>query len=181
MEIPFGFCHCGCGNKTSIATQTFNKRGRKKGFPQKFIRNHDKRLSGVDYLIEDRGYTSACWIWQRALDKDGYGVDWDGKLRRAHAMTYERVHGLVPPCEAPLFLQLDHLCRVHPCVNPDHLELVTGLVNHHRGKGVKLNPAIVLEIRAAAGTDTQRGLAKRFGVGDMCISCILRRVTWKHV
>lgn len=181
MEIDFGFCHCGCGNKTPICSQTSSKHGRRKGQPQRFIKNHDKRLSGVDYLIEDRGYKTPCWIWQRALDKDGYGVDWNGKLRRAHAVYYERVHGPLPAFEPPFYPQLDHLCRVHPCVNPEHLELVVAAVNTWRGKTSKLTPSIVRDIRALAGTDTQRNLARHFGVGEMCISCVIRRVTWKTV
>jgi hypothetical protein len=182
MEIAFGFCHCGCGNKTSTATQTSNKHGRTKGQPQKYLKAHHLRLSPVDYLIEDRGFTSPCFIWQLAIGKDGYGIDSIGsRTCGAHRAAYERKYGPLPACEAPDFLQLDHLCRVRLCVNPDHLELVPGLVNHHRGKGVKLTPDIVRQIRAAAGTDTQHGLAERFGVGDMCISCILRRVTWKHI
>ena len=32
-------------------------------------------------------------------------------------------------------LQIDHLCRVRCCVNPDHLELVTLLENVRRGDG----------------------------------------------
>jgi hypothetical protein len=31
-------------------------------------------------------------------------------------------------------MQLDHLCRVPPCVNPEHLEPVTPAVNTQRGE-----------------------------------------------
>lgn len=39
-EIPYGYCHCGCGQKTNIANQKHAKLGRKKGEPSRFIRGH---------------------------------------------------------------------------------------------------------------------------------------------
>ena len=182
MEIAFGFCHCGCGNKTNLCTQNSARDGDIKGQPQKFLKGHHLRLSAVDYIAEDRGYKTPCWIWQRAIGKDGYGIGWNGTVTcGAHRVYYERAYGPIPACEPPLYLQLDHLCRVHPCVNPEHLELVTGATNQHRGRTAKLTPALVREIRALAGAGTQRDLARQFGVGEMCISCVVRRVTWKNV
>lgn len=76
---------------------------------------------------------SGCWIWAKALrgSKNGrgqYGGFWmDGKTHLAHIVSWEFVHGSVPEG-----LQLDHLCRNQRCVNPDHLEPVTALVNQHR-------------------------------------------------
>lgn len=61
----------------------------------------------------------------------GYGFEWDpvGKrTRRAYRAYYERKYG-----EVPEGLELDHLCRVTMCVNPDHLEAVTHVVNTRRG------------------------------------------------
>ena len=39
-EIPYGYCHCGCGQKTSISTFNDSRNGYKKGEPKKFIRFH---------------------------------------------------------------------------------------------------------------------------------------------
>lgn len=39
--IAYGYCHCGCGEKTGICKMTDNKRDRKKGFPAKFISGHN--------------------------------------------------------------------------------------------------------------------------------------------
>lgn len=39
-EIPYGFCHCGCGQKTSINKWDNKKYGYIKGEPQKFIKHH---------------------------------------------------------------------------------------------------------------------------------------------
>lgn len=66
-----------------------------------------------------------CWEWQGARSASGYGVArWQGRDRPAHRIAYEFVHGPVP-----LELEMDHLCRNRGCVNPAHLEPVTGREN----------------------------------------------------
>ncbi len=72
---------------------------------------------------------SGCWLWQRPLDKDGYGkLGFRGNSRAAHRVAYMVFVG--PWGEG---LELDHLCRVRNCVNPAHLEPVTGAENYRRG------------------------------------------------
>ncbi len=72
--------------------------------------------------------TSGCWLWIAASAR-GYGrVDVNGKLSQAHRVVYEILRGPIPDG-----LQLDHLCRVRCCVNPDHLEPVTLAENVRRG------------------------------------------------
>ena len=39
-SIPYGYCHCGCGEKTSIATESNRKRGYVKGEPVRYVHNH---------------------------------------------------------------------------------------------------------------------------------------------
>lgn len=73
-----------------------------------------------------------CWEWTAAKTHDGYGFI--GQSRRgsgkvyAHRFAYEQLVGPVP-----VGMQLDHLCRVRHCVNPDHLEPVTNRENARRG------------------------------------------------
>lgn len=38
--IPYGFCHCGCGQQTPIATKTRSVSGHIKGQPLRYIRYH---------------------------------------------------------------------------------------------------------------------------------------------
>ena len=70
-----------------------------------------------------------CWLWTSTLDSNGYGVFSMANVKqRAHRMSYELVHG--PIAEG---MQLDHLCRVRHCLNPEHLEAVTQAENVRRG------------------------------------------------
>jgi hypothetical protein len=73
---------------------------------------------------------SECWLWTGYIDLDGYGrFNVDGKRRRAHQISFELFHGLVPAGHV-----IDHLCRVRRCINPKHLEAVTPRENLKRGE-----------------------------------------------
>lgn len=75
-----------------------------------------------------------CWIWTAFLGTGGYGnFRAGGGNSQAHRYAYEL---LVKPI--PDGLELDHLCRVHACVNPAHLEPVTRKVNVIRGADGRL-------------------------------------------
>ncbi len=71
---------------------------------------------------------SGCWLWQGTLDRDGYARFQYG---RGHRWAYQHFVGSIPQG-----LELDHLCRVRHCVNPEHLEPVTTRTNQLRGNGV---------------------------------------------
>ena len=82
----------------------------------------------IGYVIQENG----CWEWVGHRNNKGYGV-W-GVFKHpylAHRRMYERVRGTIPEG-----LQLDHLCRNKPCVNPDHLEAVTARENTLRGNSM---------------------------------------------
>lgn len=75
---------------------------------------------------------TGCWLWTACVDDDGYGVTNIGYRKLgAHRASYEAFVGPIPEG-----LTLDHKCRVRSCVNPDHLEPVTVLVNTMRGEGL---------------------------------------------
>lgn len=70
----------------------------------------------------------ACWLWRRALDRDGYGVaTFRGKQWRAHRLSYTHYVGPIPDG-----LELDHVCEQRRCVRPSHLQPVTNFENFVR-------------------------------------------------
>lgn len=75
-----------------------------------------------------------CWLWT-AGTLHGYGqfscrrTIYRSRTQRAHRISYEMYVGPIPEG-----LQLDHLCRVRRCVNPEHLEPVTCAENVRRGR-----------------------------------------------
>jgi hypothetical protein len=72
------------------------------------------------------GDVTTCWTWTGATQTGGYGSFGvgGGKQVLAHRFSYEFMR-----TEIPSGLQIDHLCRVRTCVNPWHMEPVTGRVN----------------------------------------------------
>lgn len=43
LEIPYGYCHCGCGQKTTVPKESSKQGNRIKGEPMRFIRGHSGR------------------------------------------------------------------------------------------------------------------------------------------
>lgn len=73
-----------------------------------------------------------CWEWTGDTSTQGYGrLTRCGRELGAHRVAYEILVGPIPSG-----LTIDHLCRVHHCVNPDHMEVVTNRVNVLRGYGI---------------------------------------------
>ena len=140
-----------------------------------------KAKSPYLFSVEEKGYASACWIWQRAL-RNGYGcfgiggrAKNGGHLVYAHRYYYELANGPIPEG-----LHIDHLCRNRACIRPDHLEPVTCAENLRRGNGTKLTQAKVDEIRRrrAAGEKGVR-LAEEFGIDKFYLYLICKRSFWK--
>lgn len=124
---------------SSFFTASIPKRG-KKSKPESFeiqLRSTKRpqrrpRLATDPLVRFERLYArnrKGCWLWTGALTDKGYALFWSGtKTVLAHKWRYEFQNGLVPKG-----LQLDHTCRRRHCVNPGHLEPVTGSVNVRRG------------------------------------------------
>lgn len=81
---------------------------------------------------------SGCRIWMGSLLNGGYGtLTYRTKRYMAHRASYELNKGPIPEG-----LEIDHLCRVRSCINPNHLEAVTKSVNIRRGNYINgLNKA----------------------------------------
>ena len=73
--------------------------------------------------------TKTCWVWTSSRLSHGHGqFRSDSGMVMAHRFAYESLRGPIPGGKV-----LDHICRNPPCVNPDHLELVTNVENVMRG------------------------------------------------
>lgn len=73
-----------------------------------------------------------CWMWTGAVTHRHTGLDYgvvkvDYRAMYVHRVFYELFVGPIPDG-----YEVDHLCRVTTCVNPDHLEAVTGAENRRR-------------------------------------------------
>lgn len=91
-----------------------------------------KRKSNRGVPLEQRFWekvekTDGCWLWVGSRDGNGYGLIRNGRLVKAHRLSYEMHKG-----EIPDGMEIDHLCRVKACVNPAHLEAVTHRENMSR-------------------------------------------------
>ena len=131
-----------------------------------------KEVNVAKRSVEDRFWSKVdtggeCWLWLASLYPGGYGNFWDGTRHvRAHRWAYERLVGPIPEG-----LQLDHLCRVRVCVNPDHLEPVTNRENIMRGEGLTAKQARQTHCkRGHEFTEANTYLQKRDGgrVGRVC-------------
>jgi HNH endonuclease len=78
----------------------------------------------ANVAIQDDG----CWQWTGVVTAAGYGsFTLDDATYVAHRLVYTELRGPIPDG-----LDLDHLCNVKTCVNPDHLEPVTRAENLRR-------------------------------------------------
>lgn len=72
---------------------------------------------------------AGCWIWQGYVRPNGYGYFRTPDDTFAHRISWRLHRG-----EIPAGLELDHLCRVKSCVNPEHLEAVPREINQRRAQ-----------------------------------------------
>lgn len=190
-DTPYGLCKCGCGGATPPAKATNSHRGLVKGEPVNYLTGHQHRTSRMDWVAEDRGYPTPCWIWQHGLSGSGYGQRAiNGRVYYAHRLAYEGAFGSIPEGH-----YVCHRCDVPQCVNPEHL--FTGSpadnVRDRVRKGrtplgedrpeAKLTRAKVAEARRlhAQGRYSIRELGELFGVTRSCMDFAVRGDTWRCV
>lgn len=128
-------CACGCGQATMAAPKNTYREGvlvYRKGELRKWVAGHHSRVVFTvplaDRIWQYVDKTETCWLWTGSRNRHGYGrVSVEGRTIDAHRALWEMLNGPVPTG-----LELDHLCRVRACVNPDHLEPVTHAENMRR-------------------------------------------------
>lgn len=133
--------------------------------------------------------TDTCWLWRGATSGSGYGrAKRPSGMWQAHRLAWLYTHGRIPRD-----LDVLHRCDVKLCVSPQHLYLGTdiensqdridrGRANAPRGEAspqARLTEDAVREIRRS--TESQRALARRFGVTRIAIRFARTGRTWRHV
>ncbi len=125
----------------------------------------------VGHVVDEE---TGCWLWQGSLYRNGYGqLNRDGQ-RLAHRWYYLTYKGPIPDG-----MQLDHLCRVRNCVNPDHLEPVTHTENLLRSPLVgkcRREPTHCNHGHAYEGKNYRRRSPKGVPYCQMCFT--LRKREW---
>ena len=87
--------------------------------------------SSFERFLSKIDSSGECWVWTAYTRRDGYGrIKIGRKMFLSHRKSFLWSRGYLTEG-----LQIDHLCRNHSCVNPDHLEEVTQRENILRGEG----------------------------------------------
>lgn len=101
-EIPYGFCHCGCGQKTKISPKTDCKRGLIKGQPRRFLFNHHRRFQNMEhhpkwqggFKITEHGYKMVLCKDHPRANSSGYVFE--------HILIAEKALGKRLPLKAKI-------------------------------------------------------------------------------
>jgi hypothetical protein len=195
QEIPYGYCHCGCGKPTPIAKETSTKRGYVKGKPVLFIHGHSggRAAAPLEVLFwrHVAKETDACWLWQSTVDKGGYGrLTVKAKLLYAHRVSWEIHFGTIPDN-----VLVCHTCDNRRCVNPAHLFLGTDADNFQdmvekgrfrcahgeRSRSAVLTEDDVIQARAMYPSMRVADIARRLGKPYAAVWNAINRKTWRHV
>lgn len=196
LNTPYGYCHCGCGQKTNIAQHTDPEKGWIKGEPYKYIFGHYHPPKPIKTLEErfweycSKDDPQSCWEWQGGTNNYGYGrFSFNNHKVLAHRVSWEIHFGPIPDGLGVL-----HHCDNPLCVNPNHLFLGTHQENmadkikkrrHNFGQrngAAKLTRDDVIAIRdRASHGSTYSELADYFGVKKETIAGIIHRRSWRHL
>lgn len=199
-EIPYGYCHCGCGQLAPISQYTAFKRGYIKGQPVRFIAGHHNRLRHPR-PIEDRFWEKVdkrdpdeCWEWTAAKGTRGYGelANKPNPPIAAHRLSYIIAHGSIPEG-----MDVCHSCDNPACCNPAHLWLGTHRDNMHdmylknRRKAIsgeqhrdaKFTNEQIRHIREMYKSGQYRlcELTRMFDISRTSMTKILKGLTYKNI
>ena len=94
------------------------------------LRLRTRRSIGERFMRKVSKEPNGCWLWTASTSPAGYGrFVWNDAPGYAPRFSYEYFTG-----KKLVAGEIDHLCMVRKCVNPDHLQVVTHQENVLRGK-----------------------------------------------
>lgn len=196
-KIEYGYCHCGCGQKTNLVKDA--RDGYQKDEPYLFRRAHNFRRNTLERFWEkvDKRGPDDCWMWL-ASTSHGYGqfndtVNDKKHDIQAHRYSYQIAHNVTLTHDEFVC----HSCDTPGCVNPAHLFLGTSkdntqdMVNKGRARGgimigsenrnTSLTESDIITIREQAAYTSFRKLGKIFNLSKTAIARIVHKKTWTHV
>jgi hypothetical protein len=62
MEIPKGYCQCGCGQKTDIIKRNHVSKGQKKGEYFRFLPRHHRHCPSTEKRLNEAGEATGCYV-----------------------------------------------------------------------------------------------------------------------
>lgn len=132
---PIGDFYVRDGWRDTRCKPCYNSRrsGRQRSVTGDFFEVPHLSRSEIARVFQFVHVTSGCWLWTGDL-VDGYGrISYQDRPTLAHRLIYAWLVEPLPTRQNKPYRDLDHICRVRPCVNPSHLDLVTIGENIRRG------------------------------------------------
>lgn len=160
--------------------------------------------------VDRSGGPDACWPWTGSRKESGHGEVGSGgrrgRILKAHRVAWELAYGPIPEG-----MKVCHKCDNPPCCNPTHLFLGTQADNMadmaRKGRAnrtsrllgdahpLRINPHLAARGERVGGArlteadvclilssnESQRALARRFGVSRRTVAFVQQRKTWRHV
>lgn len=81
-----------------------------------------------DHVLVGEG----CWPWDGPIAKNGYGVYTLGKPPNHYTVVAHRYAYVLMRGPVPIGMDVDHICNVRACCNPEHLQALTHQQNMGR-------------------------------------------------
>jgi HNH endonuclease len=162
-NTEFGYCQCGCGERTTVSDETDSSHGYTRGVPRRWKKGHQTGMPQT-WVEEDRGHETPCHIWEGGRSgRYGWARSRPGlKASFAHLMAWRIANGSVPAGH-----HLHHLCEQPLCVRLDHLAVKTKTehASGHRprtGRVSRLSEDEVADIMNGGMTLPQ--IMKKYGI-----------------
>jgi hypothetical protein len=91
-EVPYGLCHCGCGQKTNIASKTDRASGTVRNMPKRYIEDHHLSRSHTDFSGAQPFKINGVYCKLIQLTKGMYAIVWEGDYNILSQWTWCAVY-----------------------------------------------------------------------------------------